>query len=315
MSTVRRENGATSPSPVALLIASLQVHQRRNRRRRVGVEPGQRRLLRRRQELAREAVGGEHPVLALDVDADPRAGGQAVRDADDRAAARVRDVEVRAAPRGGELGAAARAAAQRHRRRFDPERTPSTSRSDERPAMYLRAARRCRSAPRARLGRRKPRGDARDVGGVLREVAPPQRHAGRDPGQRTRLAGTTFACAIARAIIVVYAHAHSRSPFAAGRRRVSMRVILKLLSWLPLPALYAIGDALFFVTYHVLHWRRSLAAANLARSFPEKSAAERAVILRQSYRNLADLLAEIVWSFRATREEMRARVTGRESRS
>lgn len=88
-----------------------------------------------------------------------------------------------------------------------------------------------------------------------------------------------------------------------------MRVILKLLSWLPLPALYAVGDALFFVTYHVLHWRRGLAAANLARSFPERSDAERAAILKQSYRNLADLLAEIVWSFRATPEEMKARVT------
>jgi KDO2-lipid IV(A) lauroyltransferase len=88
-----------------------------------------------------------------------------------------------------------------------------------------------------------------------------------------------------------------------------MRILFKILSWLPLPALYAIGDALFFFTYHVLRWRRSLASANLAQSFPEKSEPERAAILRQSYRNLGDLIAEIIWSYSATPEEMKRRVT------
>ena len=88
-----------------------------------------------------------------------------------------------------------------------------------------------------------------------------------------------------------------------------MRSLFKVLSWLPLPALYAIGDALFFVTYYVLRWRRGLASANLARSFPEKSDAERAAILKQSYRNLGDLIAEIMWSYGATPEAMKRRVT------
>ena len=88
-----------------------------------------------------------------------------------------------------------------------------------------------------------------------------------------------------------------------------MRVFMKFLARLPLSALYRIGDALFVLTYYVLRWRRGLASANLARAFPEKSAAERTAILKQSYRNLGDLIAEIIWSYRATPEEMKSRVT------
>lgn len=88
-----------------------------------------------------------------------------------------------------------------------------------------------------------------------------------------------------------------------------MRVLFTLLSWMPLPVLYPVGDALFLLAYYVLRWRRGLAAANLARSFPEKGAAERAAILKQSYRNLGDVFAETLWSCGATPEEMRRRVT------
>jgi KDO2-lipid IV(A) lauroyltransferase len=88
-----------------------------------------------------------------------------------------------------------------------------------------------------------------------------------------------------------------------------MRVFLKFLARLPLPALYAIGDALFFVAYYVLRWRRRLASENIARSFPEKSGAERAAILRQSYRNLGDLIAEIIWSDGASPADIKRRVT------
>jgi KDO2-lipid IV(A) lauroyltransferase len=88
-----------------------------------------------------------------------------------------------------------------------------------------------------------------------------------------------------------------------------MRLFFKLLARLPLSALYGIGDALFVLTYYVLRWRRRLAAANLARAFPEKTDAERTAILKQSYRNLADLIAEVIWSYGATPEEMKSRVT------
>lgn len=88
-----------------------------------------------------------------------------------------------------------------------------------------------------------------------------------------------------------------------------MRLILKFLTRLPLPLLYALGSFAHFVTFHVLRWHRELAARNLANSFPEKSGEERAQILRQSYVNLGQTLAETFWGFGASPEELTARVT------
>jgi KDO2-lipid IV(A) lauroyltransferase len=89
-----------------------------------------------------------------------------------------------------------------------------------------------------------------------------------------------------------------------------MRFIFGLLSRIPLAVLYAVISRPFFDWgYYILRWRRRLAADNLARSFPELSAEERAAILKQSYRNLCDLMAEIVWSYGATPAQIRERVT------
>ena len=87
-----------------------------------------------------------------------------------------------------------------------------------------------------------------------------------------------------------------------------MRYVLKFLTHLPLPVLYALGRFAYFVTYHVLHWHRELAARNLANAFPEKSSEERAKLLKQSYVNLGQTLAETFWGFGATAEELAQRV-------
>jgi KDO2-lipid IV(A) lauroyltransferase len=87
-----------------------------------------------------------------------------------------------------------------------------------------------------------------------------------------------------------------------------MRFVLKFLTHLPLPLLYALGRFAYFVAYHVLHWHRELAARNLANSFPEKSAEERARLLKQSYVNLGETLAETFWGFGATAEQLAKRV-------
>ena len=89
-----------------------------------------------------------------------------------------------------------------------------------------------------------------------------------------------------------------------------MRFIFGLLSRLPLEWLYRIVSRPFFDWgYYLLRWRRKLAADNIARAFPELSVEARAAILKQSYRNLADLMAEIIWSYGATPEQIRERVT------
>ena len=49
-----------------------------------------------------------------------------------------------------------------------------------------------------------------------------------------------------------------------------MQYVLKFLTRLPLPMLYALGSFAYFVAYHVMRWHRELAARNLANAFPEK---------------------------------------------
>jgi KDO2-lipid IV(A) lauroyltransferase len=88
-----------------------------------------------------------------------------------------------------------------------------------------------------------------------------------------------------------------------------MRHVLRFLTHLPLPMLYGLGRFAYFVAYHLLRWHRELAARNLANAFPEKSAEERAQILRQSYVNLGETLAETFWGFGASAEELAQRVT------
>ena len=88
-----------------------------------------------------------------------------------------------------------------------------------------------------------------------------------------------------------------------------MRFLFKLLSRFSLETLYyIIGRPIFDWGYYILRWRRRLAAGNIARSFPEKSEAERAAILKASYRNLGDLIAEIIWSYGASPDDLRKRV-------
>jgi KDO2-lipid IV(A) lauroyltransferase len=87
-----------------------------------------------------------------------------------------------------------------------------------------------------------------------------------------------------------------------------VRLLLKFLTRLPLPVLYELSKALFRVAFYVFRWRRPLAAANLRNAFPEKSEAERAVILKQSYRNLANLIFETLYGYGASAAEMQRRV-------
>ena len=88
-----------------------------------------------------------------------------------------------------------------------------------------------------------------------------------------------------------------------------MGSFLKLLTRLPLPLLYRVGFVLYVLVFHVVRWRRRVAARNIANAFPEKSAAEHAAILRQSYRNLVDVIMEAFWAYGASADELKGRVT------
>jgi len=87
-----------------------------------------------------------------------------------------------------------------------------------------------------------------------------------------------------------------------------MRFLLKALTHIPLPILYGFGYLAYFIVFHVMRWRRDRAAADIANAFPEKSAQQRADILRRCYRNLADTIVEAFWGFGASAEQLKARV-------
>ena len=88
-----------------------------------------------------------------------------------------------------------------------------------------------------------------------------------------------------------------------------MQFLLRALTRAPLSLLYAFGALMYFVAFYLMHWRRDRAEHDVANAFPEKDRAERAAIVRRSYRNLADTLMETFWGFGASAEAIKKRVT------
>ncbi|MEO8302576.1 MAG: lysophospholipid acyltransferase family protein [Betaproteobacteria bacterium] len=87
-----------------------------------------------------------------------------------------------------------------------------------------------------------------------------------------------------------------------------MRLLLIALARTPLPLLYVYGWVAYVIGFHVLRWRRGQVGGDVALAFPERSAVERAKIVRDSYRNLADVAVEALWGFGASAEEFKRRV-------
>jgi KDO2-lipid IV(A) lauroyltransferase len=57
-----------------------------------------------------------------------------------------------------------------------------------------------------------------------------------------------------------------------------------------------------------MRWRRDDAERDIANAFPDKTAAERADIVRRAYRNLADTLVESFWGYGASADALKRRV-------
>jgi KDO2-lipid IV(A) lauroyltransferase len=85
-------------------------------------------------------------------------------------------------------------------------------------------------------------------------------------------------------------------------------LFFRLLAKLPLSALYILSDFLFFISYHVVRYRRGLVRKNLIHSFPEKSKAEIFAIQREYYHNLCDYAVETLKLLTITRADLATRV-------
>ncbi|MEQ1584260.1 MAG: lysophospholipid acyltransferase family protein [Cyclobacteriaceae bacterium] len=84
--------------------------------------------------------------------------------------------------------------------------------------------------------------------------------------------------------------------------------VLRWLSRLPFPVLYAFSDFLFFVSYYLIGYRKALVRRNLLNSFNEKSEAEIKRIQKDFYHNLCDYAVETIKLLSITPEELKRRL-------
>ena len=88
-----------------------------------------------------------------------------------------------------------------------------------------------------------------------------------------------------------------------------MLFLIRILSLIPLSALYVMADTLLYpLMYYVVRYRRKIVNKNLSNSFPEKNAKELKQLEKRFYRRFAASIVEIVYGYRITDEEMRQRV-------
>jgi KDO2-lipid IV(A) lauroyltransferase len=83
---------------------------------------------------------------------------------------------------------------------------------------------------------------------------------------------------------------------------------IKILSRLPFRILYALSDFLFFLSYHIVKYRRKLVWKNLKNSFPSASNETLRKIEKDFYKNLCDYAVELVKLLTISKEDLALRV-------
>lgn len=88
-----------------------------------------------------------------------------------------------------------------------------------------------------------------------------------------------------------------------------MPVLIRILSLLPLPVLYCITDYLVYpLVRYIIRYRLKIVHTNLRLSFPEKTKKEHAALVNAFYHHFTDVIAEIIYGYRISDEEMRERM-------
>lgn len=86
-------------------------------------------------------------------------------------------------------------------------------------------------------------------------------------------------------------------------------LIIRIFSWLPLSVLYFIADDMVYpVIRYLVCYRLNIVRKNIRLSFPEKTEKEQEAIINAFYRHFAEIVVEMVYGYRASKEEMRERV-------
>jgi len=88
-----------------------------------------------------------------------------------------------------------------------------------------------------------------------------------------------------------------------------MKFLVRIFSLLPLRVLYLLADCFIYpLAYYIVRYRRRLVRLNLLNSFPDKTPKEITALEKKYYHHLSDVIAEIIYGYRISEEEMRKRV-------
>lgn len=82
-------------------------------------------------------------------------------------------------------------------------------------------------------------------------------------------------------------------------------LVLWPLSRMSFGLLHLHSSAMYFVLYYIIGYRKKVVNENLARSFPEKTDAERNAIAKEFYKHLSDVFLEGVKAFNISKDELR----------
>ncbi|MBO0934167.1 lysophospholipid acyltransferase family protein [Fibrella aquatilis] len=85
-------------------------------------------------------------------------------------------------------------------------------------------------------------------------------------------------------------------------------IAFRLLAALPFFILYRVADLLYVILTHVIRYRRAVILDNLRQSFPELTESARWRVAKAYYRNISDVIVEIVKLPGLSAHEMRRRV-------
>lgn len=85
-------------------------------------------------------------------------------------------------------------------------------------------------------------------------------------------------------------------------------LLLDAVARLPFRALYLLSDLIYLITFHIVRYRRHVVVKNINDSFPEKTPAERATIVRGFYRHFADQIVETIKLAHVSDDEMKSRM-------
>jgi Kdo2-lipid IVA lauroyltransferase/acyltransferase len=84
--------------------------------------------------------------------------------------------------------------------------------------------------------------------------------------------------------------------------RLLFWLVIKPVSLLPYPLLYALSDFFYFILYYLVGYRKAVSRQNIKFCFPEKTEQEIDEMLKKFYRHFCDLVLESLKNFSITKE-------------